>query len=311
MNHRIGFVPELAGLSRCGGMRRGVAMTTDSRAIDSADNAGETLGLKRSSRLAAANAASRGCDPRAREVAMAVYEAVRPSMVILFGSRARGDYHDDSDIDLLVITGMERADNDGYVRASRAARQKACEVYGHSVSVDVLHHTGAEFADRRRAKNHVAGQAVRDGVDQTGAKLSGRYQGEEPTNWPDIRQRIANAERNLSDMAAGIDANQSQEAIGFFAQQAVENALKGWISALDDSYTNTHEIEDLTAIVRRYPQEISTSAGERLVWLTKYAVEYRYEGAVIEMVDRSDLLAAVSGTVNAILHYIRELTGSE
>ena len=274
------------------------------------NGATDGLGLKHSSRLTLSGAGQRGCDPKAREVAMAVYQAVQPQMVILFGSRARGDYHDGSDIDLLVITGDKRLDNDGYFRASRAAHQKVDEIYTPPVGVDVLNYTGAEFADWRRARNHVAGQAVRDGVDQEGVCLSGRYEGEEPDNWPDIRQRIANAERNLADLEKGIEINLSQEAIGFFAQQAVENALKGWISALDDQYTNTHDIGNLATIVRRHTEEIDTPAGEQLYWLTKYAVEYRYHGAVLVITDRMELQSIVHDTVVAIIDRIRELAGN-
>ena len=43
-------------------------------------------------------------DPKARSVAKAVYDALNPCVVILFGSRARGDFRRDSDVDLLVIT---------------------------------------------------------------------------------------------------------------------------------------------------------------------------------------------------------------
>ncbi len=271
----------------------------------------DALGLKRSSRVAVSGVGQRGCDPKAREVAMAVYQAVQPQMVIVFGSRARGDYHDDSDIDLMVITGDKRLDNDGYFRATRAAFQKVEDIYTPPVSVDVLNYTGAEFADWRRAKNHVAGQALRDGVDQEGVSLSGRYEDGEPTNWPDIQQRIANAERNLSDLERGVEINLSQEAIGFFAQQTVENALKGWISALDDQYTNTHDIGSLAAIVRRHTEEIDTPAGEQLYWLTKYAVEYRYHGAVLIITDRVELVSIVHDTVVAIIDRIRELSGDE
>ena len=42
-------------------------------------------------------------DRRALAVAQAAYDAVAPETVILFGSRARGDYRADSDIDLLLI----------------------------------------------------------------------------------------------------------------------------------------------------------------------------------------------------------------
>ena len=275
-------------------------MITGSGGVHKAAGAGDTLALKHATRLAASEAPDRGCDPKAREVAMAVYQAVQPQMVIVFGSRARGDYHDGSDIDLLVITGQERADNDGFVRASRAAHQKASEVYGFPIAVDVLHLTDEEFADRRRARNHVAGQAVRDGVDQNGERLNNRYQGEERDNRPDIRQRIANSERELRALVILIENDADQETVGFHAQQALENALKGWISALDGSYGNTHDIGNLAAIVRRFPAESGTPAGEQLDWLTKYAVEYRFE-----------LLSVVPDTVVSILDRIRELAGDE
>ena len=39
--------------------------------------------------------------------AQAAQDAARPAVVILFGSRARGDWREHSDIDLLVITEEE------------------------------------------------------------------------------------------------------------------------------------------------------------------------------------------------------------
>ena len=65
------------------------------------------------------------------------------------------------------------------------------------------------------------------------------------------------------------------------------------------------------AIVRRHPGESDTPAGEQLRWLTKYAVEYRYEGAVVEMDDRFALLEGVTETVHAIIARIRMLTEAE
>ena len=65
-----------------------------------------------------------------------------------------------------------------------------------------------------------------------------------PAGWPDIRQRLINARRWLGTMNHSIDTGlDDQEAIGFMAQQAVENALKGWISAIDRDYTNIHRID--------------------------------------------------------------------
>ena len=42
-------------------------------------------------------------DPVGLAVARAAQQAVEPDTVILFGSRARGDHRDDSDVDLLLV----------------------------------------------------------------------------------------------------------------------------------------------------------------------------------------------------------------
>ena len=67
----------------------------------------------------------------------------------------------------------------------------------------------------------------------------------------------------------------------------------------------------LAATVRQHPAENDTSAGERLAWLTEYAVRYRYAGAEVVMDDRFELLAAVTETVAAIIARIRVLTATE
>ena len=248
-------------------------------------------------------------DPKACAVARAVGEAVHPDRVILFGSRARGDFNPDSDIDLLIITGPGPVSQQTYQRSRAAAHRKVEELYDHSIGVDLLRMSAGAFHDGRRARNHVAGQAVRDGLDANGDKVT--YDNPQPTNWPDIRQRMTNAERELGVLKILVEANSAQEAIGFHAQQALENALKGWISALDADYRNTHDLADLMAIVRPHPAENNTSAGERLAWLTEYAVRYRYAGAEVVLDDRFALLAAATETVATILARIRVLTATE
>ena len=249
-------------------------------------------------------------DPKARAVAKAVYDALRPRSVILFGSRARGDFSEDSDVDLLIITDADRMDKDEYMLACDAAHAKSAEVYGarSGFGVDVLNMSAEKFRHCRRAKNHVAGQAARDGVDMNGEPVPPDDQ--EPDNMPDIRQRIINTRRNLSDMRGAVEGEGfSQEIIGFLAQQTLENALKGWISALDDEYGNTHDLDILMVTIRMHPSEDESDAGERLRWLSNYAVEYRYEGARIRVVDRRELLRILSETVLTIIERIGDLTG--
>ena len=252
-----------------------------------------------------------GYDRRAQSVAEAVYEAVRPIAVILFGSRARGDYRDDSDVDLLVIVPDEGAEDwkETYMAACRAASDQSRAIYGDLlISVDVLRMSAERFADCRRAPNHVAGQAARDGVVVSEQPLPGG--GQPSTHWPDIRQRFIAATRNLHGLDVSIEAaSMPQEIIGFLAQQAVENALKAWISALDDRYGNTHNISELDGIIRRHPAENETPAGEALSWLTSYAVVYRYSEAKVQMDDPSVLYARVADLVDTIAARVQELTG--
>ena len=250
-------------------------------------------------------------DTRACAVARAVYDACaeKPETVILFGSRARGDFSPDSDIDLLIVIADASKTPQEYKRRSEAARRSAARIYGCPMPIDLVHISSADFHDGLRARNHVAGQAVRDGYDINGDKVT--YDNPEPTNMPDIRERMELARRNLIDMRVFVEhPASSQEAIGFTAQQAVENALKGWISALDDEYANTHDIAGLAEIVRRHPAEADTTAAEHIDWLTEYAVRYRYRyrAAVVVIGDRAEFLEIVTETVDEIINRIRELT---
>ena len=248
-------------------------------------------------------------DTRACAVARAVYDACdeKPETVILFGSRARGDFSPDSDIDLLIVITDTSVTPQEYKRRSEAACRSAARIYGCRMPIDLVHISSADFHDGRRARNHVAGQAVRDGYDINGDKVT--YDNPEPTNMPDIRERIDLARRNLIDMRVLVEhPASSQEMIGFTAQQAVENALKGWISALDDEYANTHDIAGLAAIMRRHPAEADTTAAEHIDWLTEYAVRYRYRAAVVVIGDRAEFLEIVTETVDEIINRIRELT---
>ena len=56
-------------------------------------------------------------------------------------------------------------------------------------------------------------------------------------------QRMANAEHYLNDLEVLTETpRSSQELIGFTAQQAIENALKGWTSTLFTWVRNPKEL---------------------------------------------------------------------
>ncbi len=94
------------------------------------------------------------------EMVRAIVEEVDPEQVILFGSRARGDAHDRSDVDLIVIEaepfGPGRSRIDEANRLYRAAG-------GFDVPKDILVFSTAELDYWRDSLNHVLARALREG----------------------------------------------------------------------------------------------------------------------------------------------------
>ena len=249
-------------------------------------------------------------DPKAVAVARAVYDAVRPESVILFGSRARGDHRPDSDIDLLVISN-DHSSRDARMKAREAASKASRLIYGDYFDTDLVWMPREKYMACRRGINHVAAQAARDGFDMNGEKEEYERDPETTFDWADVRQRVINTDRELITMENLIATESPQEAIGFHAQQALENILKGWISAFGAEYGNTHELGKLIGIIRNDFHEYDTPAGEELAWLTEYAVEYRYEGARLIMDDPIELYFALERVTSAVEERIKTLTGVE
>lgn len=96
-------------------------------------------------------------DPKAYAVACAVEEAIKPDRVILFGSRAWGDFDSGSDIDLLIITDDERRDKREVELA--VALRTAKQEYGPRAAVDLVHMSEGAFHFLRCERNRIAGQA--------------------------------------------------------------------------------------------------------------------------------------------------------
>ena len=270
-------------------------------------------------------------------VARAAQAAAPEATVILFGSRARGDHRAGSDVDLLVIADDRPTLLGVKGDVSKAAYRKLKEVGGR-FGVDVIGLTRERFNYCRRARNHIAAQAIRDGVIMNEECFDDWLPDDDgyPDDWPDTRQRIRNARRWQGSMnhsiATGLD---DQELIGFIAQQGVENALKGWISAIDCEYHNIHSIDRLADILMDNVPEHSSAARDALDglmayitfppeqlarrrpyesrdWLTEYAVTYRYGGAEhrLDAAGYRELAAQINRAIDAVVEQIYLITGT-
>jgi predicted nucleotidyltransferase len=271
------------------------------------------------------------------EVAKAVQSAMTPDTVILFGSRARGDHRPDSDVDLLIIS------ESGAVVATGEARRAAREHFRLNpprLRVDVVTMNVQRFNYCRRAKNHVAAQAIRDGVlmSDENFDISGRYEDGYPDSWPDVRERLQAAYRHIRAFHRLVDFDEiDQEMYGFHAQQAVENAIKAWLSAADLEYRSVHDLREVANQILADPAEANTLVaaqlrllidytsfpnpnrpGEQLNWLTLYAVDYRYSGTSFRMddidmddIDKDRFRREIDLAVGTFINRAYALTGTD
>ena len=270
-------------------------------------------------------------DRTALEFAKAVQSELTEDTVILFGSRARGDHRPNSDVDLLIISDAGPAAGRG--RATRVAREYFRD-NPPRLRVDVVTMDARTFNYCRRAKNHVAAQAMRDGVlmSEENLDLSGSYDDGYPDSWPDVKERLQAVYRHLGAFGREIDHPDGvQEIFGFHAQQAVENAIKAWLSAAGLEYRAVHDLQEVADQILADPTEAGTLAAAQLRlligytsfpnaghaggpdnWLTLYAVSYRYSGTAFRMddVDRDRFRAEINLAVRTFTNRAYELTGT-
>ena len=269
-------------------------------------------------------------DQTALNVAKAAQDATRESTIILFGSRARGDNRPDSDIDLLLVYKDRSI-------AEQSKAEKAISEYFRknppSLKVDILTMSREDFDYCRRAQNHIAGQASSQGVVMTGERFNyNDYEDKYPKSWPDVKMRLRITYRNLRALEHNIDGLPDDiETYAFHGQQAVENSLKGWLSAAEINYERTHGLVDLSEKIFEDPKESSTLAaaqlkmlmdyttvpdpeerGETLNWLTKFAVEYRYGEAEFSLdeVEREQFGNQINLAAYTFINRAQELTNT-
>ncbi len=95
-------------------------------------------------------------EAKLQEIVRRLVEALDPDKIILFGSRARGDIHTQSDVDLLII---KPSTEPRHRRAGEAYRA----LIGIGVPTDILCYTPEEVDEWSEVKYHVATRATREG----------------------------------------------------------------------------------------------------------------------------------------------------
>ena len=271
-------------------------------------------------------------DRHALNIAYAIQQEVAPDTVVLFGSRAMGRHREDSDVDILII-GPD---------APKGAAGRAAGAYMDQnppqLEVNIVTMTLTEFQRCRRAKQHLAGQADHYGVVMSGEKpdYSADYEDDYPEHWPATRQRLENVAEWLKEFNDMIDENHwNQKIMGFAAQQTVENALRGLLSAHNDPEMFRHDLnriwshyvdnyhdhddrsaallhESVTELLDYTTYESAESPSGYRNWLTQYAADYRYNKTPrsMERSEKQELQELVNGAVERLITRIHELSGT-
>lgn len=234
-------------------------------------------------------------------IATAVGQALGAQCVILFGSRARGDHKEHSDVDLAVIVGesenwltpQRRVDLEakGFAVANTAGG-------GQFRHVDVRVWTEPAFRADKRSINHVAGRIWREGRVLFGCH--GTLPGEETVaELPHVRELVEMAQGQLRTMNVLNNPDVREEDFGFHAERATELALKAWIAMTGEQYRLTHILHQLFDQLEEAGAS-DTRQFRDLTSLTNYAVVYQYQRIQSPVMDRGRVIADVRSLVDFV-----------
>jgi uncharacterized protein len=181
-----------------------------------------------------------------------IVERFHPLRIALFGSRARGDAHEDSDYDLMVI--VERAEK-GLKKAIHAA-------IVDMASVDVVVRSATRFEEDRDDVGTLDYAVDHEGRIVYGPELAPRRVRERPQGRP--RSLVWWLRRVESDFRAMEilmkDPDPVWDAICFHAHQGVEKLLKCVLIA---GHTPPPRIHDLNELLGMCPRELRDNAALR------------------------------------------------
>ena len=251
-------------------------------------------------------------DPKALAVGQAVLRETEAEDVILFGSRARGDYREDSDIDLLLIhSGPKNYELQAEVEDS--AKATTATLYGSPVGVDLIWFLPGEFDRMRRSVNSVAAIAAEEGINTEGESAS-LGDGDRSNEWTVTNKRCRYARTHLRSMRRSIEDKEIDIIVGQQAHQVMEHAMKALISAGGRRYPHHHELFDFERAMRRAAPEFThplEAPLEVLNELNDYGRGLKYDAPYAPLADGNELYRKVESDVQRIFRRIAELTGRD
>jgi HEPN domain-containing protein/predicted nucleotidyltransferase len=190
-------------------------------------------------------------DARLDEAVTSVVDLLHPELILLFGSRARGDAHADSDYDVMIVVSDVAAVTDAIKMASEVFRSA-------HLATDVLGRSVEEYEHRQDDPGFLDYMIAREGlVLFTSGRIPQRHgrprrAREQPIEG--LRMWVRRAESDLRDAENSLaSAEPVWDAICFHSHACVEKLLKALIVNRGTFPPRTHELPDLLG---KQPPEI-------------------------------------------------------
>lgn len=205
------------------------------------------------------------------EIVARLISAYHPRRIYLFGSRARGDAHPDSDYDLLVEIAATRAIDD---------RIKSFDIPGLDVQLHIR--SPGQIERSKDDPGTVDWDAVREGMllyswSDIPILKPGRVREHRRRTPPSLRGWLRRAEKDLrlARHVAGLPPDDWEEDIAYHSQQSAEKYLKALIIAQGKRPARTHKLLELLQQARDLGLRFE-GFDRTCLTLSRYAVAGRY-----------------------------------
>ena len=233
-------------------------------------------------------------------------------------SRARGDWTERSDIDLMIIEPDTSELIPRMSEIQQTASEMAKQVYQDFVDIDFVYLSRAEYERKSvHTLNHVARFARREGIPvlrnpESFIRDDGMSYEVDSSDEPmERRLRIADANTYYRAMHGMMDLGLTDKVTVYNAQQTLEHAMKALISAQGHAYAHTHELDQLAADINATDPNINLRLRSDLPQLSNFAGGNRYGPLQTPVSDYTDMANRVTDDLNRIYEEITRLTGED
>ena len=236
--------------------------------------------------------------------------------MVLFGSRARDDWTDHSDVALMVLVDQlpDQATNDDiYYKALALVNT----LFGDSIGIDLLFMTHTCFKQMsEHSINHVASRARRQGIiiprnPEEHRRYDDEYDCENDAHHSEAQQHIASANLHYRDMHGLLDAHFGDKYTAYLAQQTLEHAMKALISTLGQEYNPRHQTKHLANDIRRLDQSQSWPFTSNLGQLDNFGGPGRHDATLDPIQDFPQMTNKVTDDLVLIYRRIHAITGQD